>query len=211
MSATPINSLSVLVEPTVEPITLAEAKLHLRVDHSDEDALITALITAARVHVERYTRRTLTYTAYRMLLDVFPIDIRLPRSPAVSAAANTVTGIAYATPRIRYYDDDDSLQTLTYAGADFELLLANNPPLLVLPALGDWPTVYTGHRGAVEIDWIAGYGAAASSVPQPLRIAIRMLVAHWYEQREAVAAGTMSEVPLAVQSLMLAYVDGSHD
>jgi uncharacterized phiE125 gp8 family phage protein len=202
-------NLVTLVEPAVEPVTLAEAKAHLRVDSSDEDSTISMLITAARIHVERYTRRSLVYTAHRLLLDAWPHDIELPRSPAVVAAANTVTGIAYATPRIRYYDENGVQQTLTYAAQDFDALVNDNPPRLVLYPDTTWPSLQTALRGGIEIDWIAGYGAAAASVPAPLKLVIRMLVSHWFELREAVAPGTMSTVPMAVESILMAYQDGS--
>lgn len=202
-------NLVTLVQPAVEPVTLSEAKAHLRVDSSDEDSTISMLITAARIHVERYTRRSLVYTAHRLLLDAWPYDIELPRSPAIVAAANTVTGIAYATPRIRYYDENGVQQTLTYAAEDFDTLVDDNPPRLVLYPDTTWPSLQTALRGGIEIDWIAGYGAAAASVPAPLKLVIRMLVSHWFEQREAVAPGTMSSVPLAVESILMAYQDGS--
>lgn len=202
-------NLVTLVQPAVEPVTLTEAKAHLRVDSSDEDSTISMLITAARIHVERYTRRSLVYTAHRMRLDYWPYDIELPRSPAITAAANTVTGIGYATPRIRYYDENGDQQTLTYAAEDFDLLLDDNPPRLVLYPDTTWPSLQTALRGGIEVDWIAGYGLTAASVPAPLRLCIRMLVSHWFEQREAVAPGTMSTVPMAVESLLMAYQDGS--
>ena len=94
-------NISILARGSVEPVTLAEAKLHMRVDVSDDKTLIEAMISAARDMVERYTGRTLIYTAYRLIYDVWPYDIELPRSPAVEAAANLITGIAYITPRIR--------------------------------------------------------------------------------------------------------------
>jgi uncharacterized phiE125 gp8 family phage protein len=202
-------NIKILARGTAEPVTLAEAKLHLRVDLSDDDALITAMISAAREMVERYTSRTLIYTAYRLTMDNWPYDIELPRSPAIEAAANLVTGIAYITPRIRYYDGDGNQQTMTYAAGDFEVLLDNNPPLLVLPPSGIWPVTYPLQRGAIEIDWIAGYGAASTGIPQLLRLAIMMLVAHWYEHREAVGSFG-SEVPLAVDSVLRLYSDGGY-
>jgi uncharacterized phiE125 gp8 family phage protein len=202
-------NIKILARGTAEPVTLAEAKLHLRVDLSDDDALITAMISAARDMVERYTSRTLIYTAYRLTMDNWPYDIELPRSPAIEAEANLITGIAYITPRIRYYDGDGNQQTMTYAAGDFEVLLDNNPPLLVLPPSGIWPVTYPLQRGAIEIDWIAGYGAASTGIPQLLRIAIMMLVAHWYEHREAVGSFG-SEVPLAVDSVLRLYSDGGY-
>jgi uncharacterized phiE125 gp8 family phage protein len=202
-------NIKILARGTAEPVTLVEAKLHLRVDLSDDDALITAMISAAREMVERYTSRTLIYTAYRLTMDNWPYDIELPRSPAIEAAANLVTGIAYITPRIRYYDGDGNQQTMTYAAGDFEILLDNNPPLLVLPPSGIWPVTYPLQRGAIEIDWIAGYGAASTGIPQLLRLAIMMLVAHWYEHREAVGSFG-SEVPLAVDSVLRLYSDGGY-
>ena len=202
-------NIKILARGTSEPVTLAEAKLHLRVDLSNDDALITAMISAAREMVERYTSRTLIYTAYRLTMDNWPYDIELPRSPAIEAAANLVTGIAYITPRIRYYDGDGNQQTMTYAAGDFEILLDNNPPLLVLPPSGIWPVTYPLQRGAIEIDWIAGYGSASTGIPQLLRLAIMMLVAHWYEHREAVGSFG-SEVPLAVDSVLRLYSDGGY-
>ena len=202
-------NLKVLARGTAEPVTLAEAKLHLRVDVTDDDVLIGAMISAARDMVERYTSRTLIYTAYRMTMDMWTWDIELPRSPAVEAAANLITGISYATPRIRYWDNDYVQQTITYADDDFELLLDNNPPLLVLPPSTIWPITAPLQRGAIEIDWIAGYGAASTGVPQLLRLAIMMLVAHWYEHREAVGSFG-SEVPLAVDSVLRLYSDGGY-
>ena len=202
-------NIKILARGTAEPVTLVEAKLHLRVDLSDDDALITAMISAAREMVERYTSRTLIYTAYRLTMDNWPYDIELPRSPAIEAAANLVTGIAYITPRIRYYDGDGNQQTMTYAAGDFEILLDNNPPLLVLPPSGIWPVTYPLQRGAIEIDWIAGYGLASTGIPELLRLAIMMLVAHWYEHREAVGSFG-SEVPLAVDSVLRLYSDGGY-
>jgi uncharacterized phiE125 gp8 family phage protein len=72
-----------------------------------------------------------------------------------------------------------------------------------------WPITYPLQRGAIEIDWIAGYGSASTGIPQLLRLAIFMLVAHWYEHREAVGSFG-SEVPLAVDSVLRLYSDGGY-
>lgn len=204
-------NLKVLAQPAVEPVTLADMKEFLRVDATTEDAMISALISAAREHVERFTRRTLIYTGYRLTLDTFPgwEDIELPRSAAISAAANTLAGIDYETPRIRYWNADGDQITMV-ENDTYELLLDDNPPRIVTPALMIWPITYAGQRGAVEVDFVAGYGAAGNTVPPMLKQAVRMMVAHWYEHREAV--GTVGqEVPLAVDSILRLYQDGGYN
>lgn len=195
--------------PAAEPITLADMKEFIRVDTTAEDTTITALISAAREHVERFTRRTLIYTAWRLTLDGFPDgDLELPRSPAISAASGTVSGVSYATPRVRYWDGDGDQVTMT-VDTDYELLLDDNPPRVVRLAGATWPLTLAGQRGAVEVDFVAGFGAAASSVPPMLRQAVRMIVAHWHEHREAVGQFG-GEVPLAVDSILRLYQDGGY-
>lgn len=200
-------ALQVLVPPAAEPVTLSEAKAHLRVDISTDDSLISALISAARDLVERTTRRALIYTGYRWTLDVFPEGyLELPRQPVVEAAAATV--FAYGTPRVQYYDMDGVLQALVKED-DFEHDLASNPPQLVLPPLVYWPFTEVGKVNAVRVDFVAGYGATGSSVPALLRQAILLLVSHWYEHREAV--GTVgAEVPMAVDSILKIYSAGDY-
>lgn len=204
-------NLKTLALPAVEPVTLADLKEYLRVDVSTEDSTIMAMAAGAREHIERFTRRSLIYTAYRLTLDTFPAgtDIELPRSPAITAAASTIAAINYATPRIRYWDEDGSQQTMT-VDVDYELLLDDNPPRIVVPALEVWPITYTGQRGAVEVDFISGFGSSGAAVPPMLKTAIRMIVAHWFEHREAVGQFGQ-EVPLAVDSILRLYQDGGYN
>jgi uncharacterized phiE125 gp8 family phage protein len=211
--------LKVLTQPAVEPVTLDEAKLHCRVDSTSEDSLISSLIQAAREYVERYTRRALVYTTYRYTLDCFPgastwsafsssEPLELPRQPVAEIAA--AGNYSYAMPRVRYYDADSVQQTLTYAGEDFELDLGSNPPSLRLLPLTYWPIAEYYRANAVEIDFVAGYGPTGDAVPSALKTALLMLVAHWYENRAAVAPGFGSEVPLAVESLLKMYQVGDY-
>ena len=211
--------LSVLVQPANEPVSLDEAKLHCRIDTTADDLLVSSLIQAAREYVERYTRRALIYTTYRYTLDCFPgantwsyystdAPLELPRQPVPQIAASG--SYSYAMPRIRYYDTDGVRQTLTYAGEDFELDLGSNPPALRLYPLTYWPIAEYYRANAVEIDFVAGYGATGDAVPAALKTAILMLVAHWYENRQAVAAGFGAEVPLAVDSILKMYQVGDY-
>lgn len=211
--------LKVITQPLVEPVSLDEAKLHLRVDGTEEDDLITALIQAAREYVERYTRKTLIYTTYRYTLDTFPggstwtafstmEPIELPRQPVAEIAVGG--NYSYAMPRIRYYDTDSVQQTLTYAGEDFELDLGSNPPALRLFPYSYWPIAEYYRANAVEVDFVAGYGPTSASVPASLIAAIKLLIGHWYENRQAVGAGFGAEVPLAVESLLRLHCAGDY-
>jgi uncharacterized phiE125 gp8 family phage protein len=204
-------NLKVLLQPAAEPVTLSEVKTYLRVDGTEEDSTIAGLISASREYIERSTRRTMIYTAYRLTLDKFPgwEDLELPRSPAQELAANTLVGIAYATPRIRYWDMDGNQITMV-EGDTYELLLSDNPPRIVLPPTELWPITMAYQRGAVEVDFIAGYGEAAGSVPPMLRQAVKILAAHWYEHREAVG-NFGGEVPLSIENIIRLYSDGGYN
>jgi uncharacterized phiE125 gp8 family phage protein len=92
----------------------------------------------------------------------------------------------------------------------YELLLDDNPPRIVLPAMALWPITLAYQRGSVEIDFVAGYGEAAGSVPPMLRQAVKILAAHWYEHREAVG-NFGSEVPLSIENIIRLYSDGGYN
>jgi uncharacterized phiE125 gp8 family phage protein len=100
------RSLTTLTPPAVEPVTLAEAKQHLRVDTDTDDGYISSLITAAREWCEAYCDETFIHAQYRMTLDSFPIEIELPRPPM--ATSGTVTAVS-----ITYTIEDNSTATLS--------------------------------------------------------------------------------------------------
>jgi uncharacterized phiE125 gp8 family phage protein len=184
----------VTTQPAAEPISSTEAKAHLRVDHTDDDTLIGALITAARMHCENFTRRKLISQTLTGKLDRFPADdgeILLPYPPLVSVTS------------VKYIDTDGVLQTMSasdYAADTYSL------PGRITLAYGEiWPTP-RDIENAVTIVWTAGYGAAGSSVPQPIRQAMLLLIAHWYENREVAITGTIiTQIPLAVEALLWPY------
>ena len=94
-------SLTETVAPVAEPVTTAEAKLYMRVDHADEDAKIDTMVSAARQYIERVTRRALVNTTFELKLDAFPTEIRPPRSPLSSVSS------------ITYVDTDGATQPLS--------------------------------------------------------------------------------------------------
>jgi uncharacterized phiE125 gp8 family phage protein len=179
--------------PATEPVTLAEAKTHLRVDGDAEDTLISSLIITSRLHIEAALGLAFITQSWSYFLDAWPAtrDVRLPLRPVQSISA------------VRLYAADESLQTIP---ADTYVLDgAGTPARLVRNAGTAWPNPGKPANG-IEIAFVAGYGNSAASVPAPIRQAILLLVAHWYEHREPVELGTPNvPVPPMVSELLLPY------
>lgn len=196
-----MSGLITSTAPGTEPVSLAEAKLWLRVDGEEEDALIGALITAARQHVEHFTRRALITTGFTLSLDSFPIagrhpfsqsrtlsrEIILPRPPLATVAS------------VSYLDEDGATQTLP--SGQYVVDVKSTPGRIVLREDYDWPDTELVPN-AVTIVYTAGYGAA-TDIPQGLRVALRYLVSHWFENRTPINVGNIvNEIPLTAQTLM---------
>ena len=175
--------------PSVEPVTVAEAKAHMRVDHSTDDTLIGNLIKAAREHCEHSTGRALITQTWESRFDYWPSGgvIYVPKPPLQS-----VTSIVYI-------DTAGASTTLSASVYDVD---TNATPGRILPAYNEsWPSVQD-HTNVITVTYVAGFGDAASDVPEGLRIAILQLVAQWYEHREAISAGiSTADLPFAVDSL----------
>jgi uncharacterized phiE125 gp8 family phage protein len=179
--------------PAAEPVTLAEAKAHLRVDSDVEDTLISSLIITSRLHIEAALGLAFITQGWSYFIDCWPAtrDIRLPLRPVQSITA------------VRLYAADESIETIP---ADSYLLDGSGTPArLVRKASTVWPKPSRAANG-IEIAFVAGYGAAASSVPAPIRQAILLLIAHWHEHREPVEVGAPGvPVPPMVSELLLPY------
>jgi uncharacterized phiE125 gp8 family phage protein len=179
-----------LTPPAVEPVALAEMKAFLRVEHGDDDAVIASLIAGARIHVEAQTKRALITQGWRLSFDAWPQDGRIAVAPAPLQTLDAVrVHDAGGTP-----SDIDLQNFVPDPGAS---VLAFAPSSLPAP----------GRRAAgIELDVTVGYGAAAGDVPEPLRQAIRLLAAHWYENRGLVATeGQGAPLPATVQALIAPY------
>ncbi|MDE2030529.1 MAG: phage head-tail connector protein [Alphaproteobacteria bacterium] len=217
-----MTGFTLLTPPAAEPVTLADAKQQARIDTTADDTLVTALITGARQWAEEYTARAFITQSWRLTLDLWPgavekwwdgvkqgpitgLDdinyISLPRAPLQSVTSVTS------------YDNADN-GTLWDAGNYF-VDTVRAPGRIALRMGAVWPVPLRLTNGIV-IDYVSGYGSDGTSVPEPIKTAIRQLVAHWYEYRgEAATAPTSRSgstiirpavpVPLVIQALLDPY------
>jgi uncharacterized phiE125 gp8 family phage protein len=180
-----------LVPPAVEPLSLADAKAYLRVAHTDDDDLITALIASARSHVEAQTRRALITQTWRLSRDAWPADGRITVLPAPLQSLTAA----------RAYDADGNAQSI-----DSQAFVVDTIATPGVVSFAPWSVPPPGRATAgVELDVVAGYGDAATDVPEPLRLAIRQLAAHWYENRGVVAGSGGAPLPANVADLLAPY------
>src|SRR5262245_2582826 len=178
-----------LTPPAAEPLSLAEAKTFLRVETADEDPLIAALIAAGRIHVERQTGLALITQSWRLVLDCWPENGRIAVFPApmktlTAARIFDFDGEARAVD-LRPFVLDASTSTLSF-----------RPWTLPMP---------TRIAAGIELDVTAGFGDAAADVPEPLRQAVRLFVAHWYENRGAVGGMQGAPLPSGAATLIAPY------
>lgn len=176
-------------EGTTEPVTLAEVKSHLRITHSEEDTLLNSLITAARVHAEDFTRRSLITRTAEVLLDEFPTDeIWLPYMPVTSVTS------------IKYTDYEDTETTLD--SSNYIVDIYSRPPRIVCAYGESWPSDTLKPVNGVAIQYECG-----GDVPEPIKQGILMHVAHLYEHREAVYTGytVITTMPLGLEALYWPY------
>ena len=177
--------------PAVEPLTLDEARAFLRVEHNDDDEVIATLIVGSRVHVEAQTRRALITQSWRLSADCWPEygRFRVVPGPLQSLTAARVYDLANVAHSV----------SATIFVPDF-----GASDLMFVP----WAVRPPGRpTSGIELDVVVGYGDNALDVPEPLRQAIRLLVAHWYENRGLVlpARTQPSPLPQTIAALIAPY------
>jgi uncharacterized phiE125 gp8 family phage protein len=183
-------SAILLIPPSAEPWSVAEAKTFLRVEHGDDDAVIAALIAAARGHVEALSRRALLVQRWRVVLDAWPDNGRL--DPRIGPLRSVIAA--------RTFDAANNAHSI-----DVATLVVDAAANII--ASRCWAMPQPGRLTAgIELDVELGYGALAADVPDALRHAIRMLVAHWYENRGLAAiGGNVAMLPAGVGALVAPY------
>lgn len=184
-SVTDYRSLTRYTAPSSEPVSLAEAKAHCRIDTSNEDSYVSTLITTARQYIEEVLDISMITTVWETRYDAFPLwEIILPRPPM----QNTIVTVIYR-------DEGGTSRTMTSVASAFQTDFYATPGRIYPNYQDTWPAV-RGDENSVVVRWSAGYGASGSSVPAILKHAILLLVAHWYEQRQPVGMGYSQVLPI---------------
>lgn len=210
-----VPRLRLVTDATNEPISLSAAKTYCRVDTTDDDDLISSLIIAARRYVERETGLALRTQTWVAVIDRWPdgqgqgfggqwwdgvqqapislitstTTIEIPKRPFQS-----VTNI-----KLR-----DAYGTLTTVDSSVYFAEVSDMRGRVNRVLGQiWPVVILANSGAIEITFTAGFDASPySGIPDDLKAVIKMLVKHWYDNRELVADGRIGNTPVHVSEIL---------
>jgi len=180
-------ALNIVIEPGTEPVSLAEAKSHCKVDGADEDALIAIYIQAARKMAEHELGRVLITQTWELALDSFPTDeIELLLTPIQSIAS------------AKYRDLADVEQTLAPAAYTLD---KERIPGRLFPAAGtSWPAPIDA-ANAVRIRIVAGYGEAAA-VPSNVKLWMLAHIGTWFKNRESVNVGNIATRMPGLDSLL---------
>jgi uncharacterized phiE125 gp8 family phage protein len=187
--------LRVKTAPTMEPLTLTEARAHARVDSFAEDGMLAGYLLAARMHLENITGKAFCTTTFVMTLDEFPRDelLELPRNPVQS-----IVGITYT---------DAAGATRTWAASQWQLDAARSVARLRPKSGYDWPSDVADQFAAISIEFVAGY-SGPELIPQDLMQALRMFVAFYVDHREtAVLNDIPRELPWAAMALITQHRD----
>lgn len=187
--------LQLVTGPSVDVITLQEAKEHLRVDGTAEDTLIGLQIKAATRFCEGLCDRAFIEQEHRLSLDAFP-SIAVKRGQVIIPISRLIS-----VEEISYVDADGASQTLDVSEYQVD---DQSEPGVIAPAPGtSWPSTQADRLNAVQVRFNAGYGATAADV-DPLAVqAVKIVLGHLYENRETEITGTIStELKLGVKQLL---------
>lgn len=194
-------------QPAIEPVLPADVRLFCRIDSTAEDTLLTLLISAARRYAEMYTARSFVTQGWRLVLDSFPgpSQVGVPYGVPYSLPGHAILlerSPLQTLASVKYTAMDGSLQTMP--ATDYVVDASGALPRIT-PVFGKiWP-IPLPQIGAVQVDYTAGYGPAATDVPEGLRHWIMLRAATLYENREEVAILNRGKVE------PLPFVDGLLD
>jgi hypothetical protein len=200
-------ALKLVTPPSQEPITVADARAYLRVDHTDEDATISRLILAARQYVETAAGLALINQTWEWWMDSWPVvrsqargqdqwwdgvregpvSLLHPTAPYIEIPKGPVQSVTSV-------DTFGPTGVMTTWDAENYTLDAISLPGRIFPVTcGGYPTSGLRAQHAIRMVFVAGFGSTGAAVPADIVQLLLMLIAHWYEHREAVLTGTISK------------------
>lgn len=191
-----IWTIEEVAAPASEPVSLAEAKGQCNVEVAETywDDTLTFLIVAAREKVETDSTRALITRSFKQYVS------RWPNSDRFALMRQPVSAVTH----VKWTDDEGTVTTLT-VNTDYLADLKSKPPAIVLPYNESWPSGTLNPASPIEVQFVAGY-ANAAAVPSKFKLAMRLLIGHWFKHRESIVLGSSStlavEVPQAYQSLI---------
>ena len=162
-------------QPATEPISLSEAKDHLRIDGNDEDTYLATIITAARKYCEQYCNRAFITQTWLQYPSDFTDGMKLSINPV-----QCVTSITY-------YDINGNNQTLN--ASQYQVDLKDDVCRIYEAVDVDFPDVQDEKINPITITYVSGYGSNASDVPMDIRHAIKLMISHFFENREGLVTG----------------------
>ena len=190
-------SFNITVQPTTEPVSLAEAREQMRNEElSFDDDYVTALIKAARKYCENYCNRGFITQTWVENRNYFVEPLLLSKNPVQSVTS------------LKYYDIDDAQQTLATANYQVDILSQNAKIYEGISA--GFPSISSSVINPIEITYVVGYGDDAADVPEDIRHAIKMMISFLYENREGVnvplfSMGTSTPLPGVVKQILSDY------
>lgn len=174
-------------KPAQLPVTLSDVKAHLRYDDTDQDRLILSLIDAAREKIEIETQRALITQEWTHTYDSWPCvfdRLRAPLQSVTSIEYIDIAGAPQTVPAIDYVVETEGLGRVSPAYSK------------------SWPD-YRKVPGGIRITYKAGYGDTSEDVPSDIKAALKLIVGHWFENRESVISGSNPvTVPMSVEYLL---------
>lgn len=173
--------------PASEPVTLQEAKTHIRVDTTEEDSYILALITAARERIEDWLDRAIVSQVRVYVRDKWPQGrvLSLPGGRMLSLIS------------VSYRDSSGVEHSFNDILPDTETV----PARLILPPDKSWPADSLYPLNPIRVEYEVGYGSPAD-VPLKIKQALLLLVGHLYENREATSSDKLLEIPFGIAALL---------
>ncbi|MFZ3132882.1 MAG: head-tail connector protein [Desulfosporosinus sp.] len=189
-------NLTLKTPPETEPLTFTEAKRHLKLDTEDtfEDDDITSLITTARGYCEDYQNRAYLTQTWQLSFDYWPSGmLELPKG-----SLQTIDSVAYK--------DSSGVTTELTEGIDYVYSTRGILGRLTPAYDKSWPSFTPFPLDAIVIEFTCGYGDLSSDVPEKVKLAMKLLIGHWYENREAASTAGVSklskEIEFSVHSLL---------